>query len=212
MTKKEHNDRMKKPRRRSQVSSSWWDVVLQYDQDWTRRWGVCATKDSTSGWLRPVMKGLEISGHGLVWFTIPLAILYQSYLSKNTVVFTPTANLILGLLLDLLVNFILKGTVRRQRPAVNKPDMLLTVSVDNFSFPSGHCTRAAFVFYFFITTFSLPFLIQFLLLLWMTSVCVSRVLLGRHYWIDVICGTIIGLLQGFVILRNWKTWDLNDAL
>ncbi|XP_030853774.1 phospholipid phosphatase 6 [Strongylocentrotus purpuratus] len=215
MTKKEHNDRMnmKKPRRRSPPgSSSWWENILQYDRQWTQRWGVCATKESTSGRLRPVMKGLEISGHGLPWFTILLAILYQSYLSKNSVVFNPTANLVLGMLLDLLVSFILKGTVRRPRPALNKPDMLLTVSVDNYSFPSGHCTRAGFVFYFFVTTFTLPLLMQFLLLLWMSAVCISRVLLGRHYWSDVICGTIIGLLQGLFIQRNWKTWDLTEDL
>eukprot|EP00057_Strongylocentrotus_purpuratus_P006775 XP_011661249.1 PREDICTED: presqualene diphosphate phosphatase-like [Strongylocentrotus purpuratus] len=214
------------------------------------RWGVCATKESTSGRLRPVMKGLEISGHGLPWspsycilYNLPsprLARLqsrpanhksswskeesglplHQSemdlYFVTNSlkIVFFSLLLLICfyiiviasltGMLLDLLVSFILKGTVRRPRPALNKPDMLLTVSVDNYSFPSGHCTRAGFVFYFFVTTFTLPLLMQFLLLLWMSAVCISRVLLGRHYWSDVICGTIIGLLQGLFIQRNWK--------
>jgi len=52
------------------------------------------------------------------------------------------ANLLLGFVLDLVMVGTIKGLVRRGRPVYNKEgDFALVVSVDKFSFPSGHSSR-----------------------------------------------------------------------
>ncbi len=54
------------------------------------------------------------------------------------------ANLLLGFVLDLIMVGTIKGLVRRGRPVYNKEgDFVLVVSVDKFSFPSGHSSRCA---------------------------------------------------------------------
>ena len=54
------------------------------------------------------------------------------------------ANLLLGFVLDLIMVGTVKGLVRRGRPVYNKEgDFVLVVSVDKFSFPSGHSSRCA---------------------------------------------------------------------
>ena len=55
---------------------------------------------------------------------------------------TCIANLILGFIIDLLVVGTIKGIVRRRRPVYNdESDFTVVVSVDKFSFPSGHSSR-----------------------------------------------------------------------
>ena len=39
----------------------------------TRRMAVCASAESKYGSLRPLMKFLELSGHGIPWFSCVLA-------------------------------------------------------------------------------------------------------------------------------------------
>ena len=54
------------------------------------------------------------------------------------------ANLLLGFILDLILVGTTKGLFRRPRPVYNKEgDFVLVVSVDKFSFPSGHSSRQA---------------------------------------------------------------------
>ena len=54
------------------------------------------------------------------------------------------ANLLLGFVLDLILVGSIKGLFRRPRPVYNKEgDFVLVVSVDKFSFPSGHSSRCA---------------------------------------------------------------------
>ena len=48
--------------------------------------------------------------------------------------------LLAAMLLDLATVALLKALVRRPRPPYNVPDMLV-VSVDRYSFPSGHASR-----------------------------------------------------------------------
>ena len=104
-----------------------------------------------------------------------------------------------ALILDLIVVGIVKGIVRRRRPAHNRMDMFATISVDNFSFPSGHTTRAAMVTFFIASQFPLSQSLVIAIYTWMVAVGFSRILLGRHHIIDVLCGTVIGILQYYLM-------------
>ena len=99
------------------------------------------------------------------------------------------------MLLDLLIVTVIKAIVRRPRPEHNVKGDMLTISVDLYSFPSGHTTRAVMVAYFFLVHFPAGTLLDTLVVVWGAAVSLSRILLGRHHVLDVTCGAIIGVLQ-----------------
>ena len=112
-----------------------------------------------------------------------------------------------GIFLDLVVSFILKSLVKRERPRVNQMDMFFTVSVDKFSFPSGHATRAGLVAVFFYVHFNYSHKFVLAIIVWTLLVCLSRILLGRHYVSDVLAGYVIGMLEYKLLECLWLSED-----
>ena len=109
-----------------------------------------------------------------------------------------------GLVIDVIVITILKLMFRRSRPAHNKDDMVGAVtSVDKYSFPSGHATRAAMVSGYFIFHVCDTTRQTIYIVLWSVCVSVSRVALGRHHLIDVMCGYIVGMLEYLLLVYLW---------
>lgn len=111
--------------------------------------------------------------------------------------------LLLALLLDLVLVAVVKGIVRRPRPTHNKMDMFVTVSVDKYSFPSGHATRAALVCRFVLHHLVLAVPLRVLVVLWALVVGVSRVMLGRHNVTDVLFGLLLGYGLYSVVEYCW---------
>lgn len=151
--------------------------------------------------LRKVLLLLEYSGHGIPWIGVTLFKIYYRRDIKSTQFF---CNLFLALLFDLLIVGLLKVIVRRPRPVYNVDDMFATVSVDRYSFPSGHSTRAAMVAFLFSLywTNTAHVVLGFV---WASMVAISRVVLGRHHVSDVTLGVTIGYLQYRFILKVWLT-------
>ena len=149
--------------------------------------------------LRLFLKLLEYSGHGIPWIT---ATLYVIYMDTNMETRQFFCNLLMALLVDLVIVGFLKTIVRRPRPAYNVDDMFATVSVDKYSFPSGHSTRVAMVAMLFTHYWTNRVYIQ-LGLLWAAMVAISRVMLGRHHVSDVISGVTIGYAQYCLVLKCW---------
>lgn len=108
-----------------------------------------------------------------------------------------------GLLLDLVLVFIIKAMVRRRRPSHNRMDMFATFSVDAYSFPSGHATRAAMCGRFLLSHLVLAAPLRVLVLLWVGIVGLSRVLLGRHNVTDVLFGFWMGYWQYNLVEMLW---------
>jgi len=155
--------------------------------------------------FRPFMLLLELSGHGVPWISGTLFALLNVKTSSEKEVFL---NLILGLITDLIVVGILKTIFRRSRPHYNQQDMFLTVSVDNYSFPSGHATRSSMVMVFLLSRMYLSISVKFLIILWAISVSLSRIVLGRHHVSDVLVGFCVGILQYYWIVANlWLSWS-----
>lgn len=109
----------------------------------------------------------------------------------------------LALILDLVLVGVVKSLVRRRRPTHNRMDMFATFSVDRYSFPSGHATRAAMGGRFFLNHLVLAVPLRILVVLWVCIVGLSRVMLGRHNVTDVLCGFIMGYLQFSLVEYMW---------
>ncbi|XP_078348403.1 polyisoprenoid diphosphate/phosphate phosphohydrolase PLPP6-like [Oculina patagonica] len=172
------------------------DKLHSLDITLSRNLSFCA--DKSSGRWRKLMIIMEISGHGVPWLagTI-ISILMFSDLKQEF-----ACNLLSALMLDLAVVGACKVAVRRKRPVYNEMDMFATVSVDNYSFPSGHSTRAAMVAGLFAAFLSNG-ICRILIGCWALCVSASRVILGRHHVSDVFCGVVIGLLQALIVYTIW---------
>ena len=86
--------------------------------------------------------------------------------------------------------FVLKNTLRRQRPPLVVPDFQSIVEAsDKFSFPSGHTMAAFLLAGLALSTFGLAALPLYL---WAMAVGSSRVILGVHFPSDILAGALIG--------------------
>ncbi|CAM1303990.1 PPAPDC2 (predicted) [Pycnogonum litorale] len=180
-----------------------WDVAL------TKSVYVCSSKESVYGYLKPYLKVLEISCHGLVWLPACIALLFLCS-SDTSIQFG--LNLLLALILDIILVGVMKAIFRRSRPAVNNMDMFATVSVDLYSFPSGHSSRAIMLALIFIRKVSLLFVFNIIILSWALIVCFSRILLGRHHIGDVICGMTLGFVEYITFTWFWLTPESSRLL
>ncbi|KAM4721981.1 polyisoprenoid diphosphate/phosphate phosphohydrolase PLPP6 [Rhinophrynus dorsalis] len=183
--------------------------LLAVDLWLSKKMGVCAREGSSWGSARPMMKLAEISGHGIPWIAGTLYCLYKSDSSAGREVIL---NLLFALLLDLILVGIVKGIVKRRRPTHNRMDMFATFSVDKYSFPSGHATRAAMVSRFMLNHLVLAVPVRILVMLWAVVVSVSRVMLGRHNVTDVVFGFFMGHMQYSLVEYFWLSPNTLPAL
>ncbi|XP_069497181.1 polyisoprenoid diphosphate/phosphate phosphohydrolase PLPP6 [Ambystoma mexicanum] len=183
--------------------------LLAIDLWLSKRIGVCANDNSSWGSARPLMKLIEISGHGVPWIAGTLYCLYKSSSSAGQEV---TLNLFFALILDLILVAAVKGLVRRRRPTHNRMDMFATFSVDKYSFPSGHATRAAMVSRFILNHLVLAIPVRVLIVLWAAIVSLSRVMLGRHNVTDVAFGYFMGHMQYSLVEYLWLSPSSAPAL
>lgn len=96
-----------------------------------------------------------------------------------------------------LLTAVAKGIFKRERPTEK-----WAIATDIYSFPSGHAARAGAVAV--TMAFAFP---QYAILcfLWAVLVALARVLLSRHYIIDVAGGLLFGIVVSLVLqffLRN----------
>lgn len=158
--------------------------------------------------LGKYLKMLEYSCHGVPWLVGVFIMLYT--LRKNDIY----AQLLIGLVFDIIYVAVLKALARRKRPDyAPQGDQMLVVGVDKLSFPSGHSSRAIYVALFFSgTVFALP------IWLWAVAVVASRVLLGRHFVGDALAGSMLGywnyLTQYtlFYPIHSFCMWFILNAL
>jgi membrane-associated phospholipid phosphatase len=98
---------------------------------------------------------------------------------------------------------IIKAFVRRRRPVGNRNDQWVSIGPDAYSFPSGHVSRAIFITFYFSKLYPLDNLIVLFLSIWAIAVSSSRILLRRHYLLDVIAGVILGYLVCVGLSMIW---------
>ncbi len=100
--------------------------------------------------------------------------------------------LLLALLVNELVASILKIIFPKKRPTGQSYTTTLE-KIDAGSFPSIHASRITLT-YLTIFSHSYSIGIKVVIVLAIALVILSRVLLKKHYWIDVISGFILGII------------------
>ncbi|KAK4877149.1 hypothetical protein RN001_009655 [Aquatica leii] len=178
--------------------------ILEEDKYYTEKFVLWANQFLPFRSLRIHYKALEITCHGVPWFACWMAFMW---IYTNESIVQMQINMLLGLILDVVFVVILKAYVRRRRPMANTDDMLGQLGPDKFSFPSGHASRAVYIAYFFINLYPLSMLTFPPLLAWATSICISRILLNRHHILDVVCGVLLGIFEGWLLGLLWLSQE-----
>mmetsp|Transcript_31401 Transcript_31401/g.68658 ORF Transcript_31401/g.68658 Transcript_31401/m.68658 type:complete len:198 (+) Transcript_31401:137-730(+) len=167
----------------------------QLDRELSR----CLYWRSADGVRRWALKFLEFSGDGLIWLQVPVIAWATSMVPPDKT--SHLVNLLIGFLIDLCVIGLLKFIFRRPRPAYNKDDMHIVVSVDKFSFPSGHSSRCMFIAS--MAYICIPDTFWFMVVAaWSVMTAMSRVVLGRHYLGDVTVGSMLGISLAAILSQG----------
>ena len=84
---------------------------------------------------------------------------------------------------------------------------------DKYSFPSGHASRSTFI----LLIFSFKAFVEGLcgmwtlvaVTIWWFSICTSRVCLGRHFFLDILCGIVAGVVSFLIsnVLCDWVVFE-----
>ena len=100
-----------------------------------------------------------------------------------------------------------KNGFQRLRPC-NNPDInsfiRIVQSRKSFSFFSGHATNSMGVAMFLYLIFKNNFKYFWLLFLWPLIFAYSRIYLGLHYPLDIICGYLSGGILGFLMFKLYQ--------
>ncbi|RTE86750.1 MULTISPECIES: phosphatase PAP2 family protein [Gammaproteobacteria] len=112
--------------------------------------------------------------------------------------------LLIGFAIELPVYWVLKNSLRRQRPYQRIARFkAVIIAHDQFSFPSGH-TTAAFMFaglcHVVMPSWTL------LVYVWASAIGLSRVALGVHYPGDIFAGALLGSGLAYAVLQLGVPW------
>lgn len=142
--------------------------------------------------VRDFFRLISRLGDGVFWYSLMALLL----MANEVDAMQPVLHMVLAGLTGTLIYKWLKHKTLRPRPfEVQQAVNLTGKTLDQFSFPSGHTLHAVVFTYVALSYFPslLPILLPFTIL-----VGVSRVVLGLHYPSDVLAGSVLGWLIGFI--------------
>lgn len=183
--------------------------LLAYDAELTQYFNNFLVQKLPVTFTKSETKFMEISGSGFIW--IPLCVVM--FILDGTFTRQSALNLLLGLLTDIIIVALLKAFARRKRPPTKKEDYFQSVGPDVYSFPSGHASRSVLLAIMY-TQFSplfeewILFMLTFVFIwTWSISVCLSRLINGRHYLLDVVAGVLVGFAESYIVQYLWRSQE-----
>ena len=150
-------------------------------------------KDNRKGYFKNFMKLMSRLGDGYVW-----AFLYFSiYMFRIKYAILYFARAITAAFICIFVFLYIKNFFSRMRPYKKHDKIPIMYPPDKHSFPSGH-TMVGFAISFSIGSYGLGSAILFYTIA--SLIAFSRVYVGLHYPLDVVCGIVFGTIIG--VLTN----------
>lgn len=142
------------------------------------------------------------------WIPFFLLLLYIIYskIGKKQTLYVLLFLAVLILITDQCVNLFKYG-FQRLRPC-NNPDIKAIIRIvqsrSSFSFFSGHAANSMAAALFIYLLIKPYFKYAFLLFLWSLIFAYSRIYLGLHYPLDILCGYLFGMLTGLFAFRIYQ--------
>ncbi len=113
---------------------------------------------------------------------------------------------VLLLFTDQITN-LFKNGFQRLRPC-NNPEINSIIRIvqsrKSFSFFSGHAANTMAISTFLFLIFKKNFNYLWLLFLWPLIFAYSRIYLGLHYPLDILCGYVFGAISGFLMFKLYR--------
>lgn len=150
-------------------------------------------KDNRKGYFKSFMKLMSRLGDGYVWAFIYF--LFYMFRIKYAVLYFSRA--LASVFICIFAFLYIKNFFSRIRPYKKHDKIPIMYPPDKHSFPSGH-TMVGFAISFSMGSYSLGS--AFLFYIVASLIAFSRVYVGLHYPLDVVCGIIFGTIVG--ILTN----------
>ena len=106
-----------------------------------------------------------------------------------------------GFIINLLINLVLKNIIKESRPT-NKyekqfSNRIKSINSDKYGMPSGHAQLSFYSLIFISKSFNNNYITLFYLLICLNTLY-QRVIKGYHSINQVIVGSIIGLVMGYI--------------
>ena len=169
-------------------------------------WLAQVTQKATAAQWEETMEAASIIGRNFILIALALS-LFAWFVWKNQ---RPEALVVLGALLSLAINPVLKLAMDRPRPTED----LVAVwrDFDGLSFPSGHAFSALVLFglLYYLAPALVPRkawanVVRFSSLLMVLLIGISRVYLGAHWPSDVLGGFLFGIIT-LTFLIGFHKW------
>ncbi|WP_297204280.1 phosphatase PAP2 family protein [uncultured Brachyspira sp.] len=148
-------------------------------------------KDNRRGPVKSFMKFMSRMGDGYVWAMLYL-IFYMFRIDYAVLYFSRAIS---AIFICIFLFLYIKSFFSRTRPYKKHDKIPIMYPPDKHSFPSGH-TMVAFAVSFCMGSYSVGSALLFYPIA--SLIAFSRVYVGLHYPLDVICGIIFGTIIGFL--------------
>ncbi len=136
---------------------------------------------------------LALSGNSQPWIILSVIFFVFDIFMDRTINILQLLVLIISGLTTALIKYI----VKRKRPSDDRLKKYVARG-DYYSFPSGHASRMATSSILMILFFQEVWWLGLLFGLWTIGVNIARISLRLHYVLDIIGGTVVGLIVGAV--------------
>lgn len=181
--------------------------ILEKDVEITKRFLSAALRTTAFKSLRNHSKFLEVSCHGIVWLACWITFIW---LFNDKDLYQLQVNMLIALILDIIVIAVIKAVVRRRRPI--PMSKTTAIGPDKYSFPSGHASRAVLVAFILMIINPVSLFLYPTLFAWTLAVCLSRVLMERHYILDVLAGVGLGVVEALFMWVLWLSQNSSAAI
>lgn len=145
----------------------------------------------------------------ITWVAVFLFISYLMIKRDKSWGLRATLFSLAGVGVNSLANHILKEIVARPRPTQNEEISHLVDALGyfetNFSFFSAHSSNSFCLAIFTFLYIKNPY-IRIGIIIWAILVAYSRVFVGQHYPLDILVGSLFGILTGYLSYRAFSQY------